>query len=285
MILASGKWQVASFQIVACSSTINERLAVGLFFLMARDELIFGLHAVLSAIKANPGYVLELWVDRDRQDARVRELMDAADRSGVKAQRVDAKILLHKVGMERHQGVVARYRLRPPLTEDDLLERLQVADEPPFVLVLDGVTDPHNLGACLRTAEAAGVQAVIAPADRAARITPTVRKVASGAAERIPFVRVKNLARALRRIKEQGIWLYGMDDHGKNCLYDLRLMGPTALILGAEGKGLRRLTRDQCDDLAYLPMAGRVESLNVSVAAAIALYEVVRQRRITKESA
>jgi 23S rRNA (guanosine2251-2'-O)-methyltransferase len=249
---------------------------------MARDELIFGLHAILSAIRAHPGDVLELWVDRDRQDARLRELLETADRIGLKAQPVDARVLLKKVGMEHHQGAVARYRLRPPLTEDDLFERLQVADEPPFVLVLDGVTDPHNLGACLRTAEATGVHAVIAPADRAARITPTVRKVASGAAERIPFVQVKNLARTLRRIKEQGVWLYGMDDHGETCVYDLRLTGPTALILGAEGKGLRRLTREQCDGLAYLPMVGEIESLNVSVAAGISLFEVVRQRRFTK---
>ena len=247
---------------------------------MARDELIFGLHAVLSAIKTHPEYVLELWVDRDRQAVRVRELMDVADRSGVKAQQVAAGVLHKKVGTGHHQGVVARYRPHPPLREDALVERLQVADESPFVLILDGVTDPHNLGACLRTAEAAGVQAVIAPADRAARITPIVRKVACGAAERIPFVRTKNLARMLGRIKEQGIWLYGMDDRGKTCLYDLKLGGPTALIVGAEGRGLRRLTRERCDSLIYLPMAGRVESLNVSVAAAIALYEVVRQRHL-----
>lgn len=248
---------------------------------MPRDALIFGIHAVLSAIRDDPSNVLEVWVDRHRHDERIRSLIDTANRSGLKVFSVDTKILRRQVGLERHQGVVARYRSSPALTEDDLVGILKSADQQILLLVLDGITDPRNLGACMRTAEAVGVHAVIAPTDRAVRITPSVRKVASGAAQRVPYVTVKNLARCCRYLKNEGIWLFGADSGAANCLFDLDLTKPMALILGGEGSGLRRLTRELCDYLVSLPMAGQVESLNVSVATGICLYEVVRQRRMT----
>ncbi len=248
---------------------------------MPRDALIFGIHAVLSAMRDDPSNILEVWVDRHRHDGRMRSLVDKANRSGLKVYLVDTKTLQRQVGLERHQGVVARYRSYRSLTEDDLAGILTTAGQQPLLLVLDGITDPRNLGACMRTAEAVGVNAVIAPSDRAARITPSVRKVASGAAQRVPYVTVKNLARCLRYLKIEGIWLLGADDGAANCLFDLDLARPLALILGEEGRGLRSLTRELCDYLAFLPMVGQVESLNVSVATGICLYEALRQRRMT----
>ncbi len=245
---------------------------------MSRNQLIYGIHTVLGALRANLGNVLEVWMDQRRQDARMRAIENAAQQMGLKVQAVQGKTLQRLVGEAGHQGVVARYRLGRDLAENDLLKILDDIDVPAFVLVLDGVTDPHNLGACLRTAEAAGVHAVIAPADRAAPITPVVRKIACGAAERLPFVTVSNLARTLRALQSQGLWICGTDERAGTCLYELDLTMPLALVLGAEGKGMRRLTREHCDYLSYLPMAGRVESLNVSVAAGICLYEALRQR-------
>ena len=248
---------------------------------MPRDTLIFGIHAVFSAIRDDPCNVLEVWVDRNRHDRRIRSLVNTANRSGLKVFLVDTKTLQHQIGLERHQGVVARYRSNHSLNEGDLARILKSADQQPLLLVLDGITDPRNLGACLRTAEAVSITAVITPSDRVARITPIVRKVASGAAQRVPLVTVKNLARCLRYLKTAGIWLFGADASAANCLFDLDLTRPLALVLGGEGEGLRRLTKELCDDLVFLPMSGRVESLNVSVATGICLYEAVRQRRMT----
>ncbi len=248
---------------------------------MPRDAFIYGIHAVFSAMRDDPSNILEVWVDRHRHDGRMRLLVDTANRSGLRVHLVDTKTLQRQVGLERHQGVVARYRSNHSLTEDDLAGILTAAGQQPFLLVLDGITDPRNLGACIRTAEAAGVNAIIAPSDRAARITPSVQKVASGAAQRVPFVTVKNLARCLRYLKNEGIWLLGADGGAAVCLFDLDLARPLALILGGEGKGLRRLTRELCDYHAFLPMAGQAESLNVSVATGICLYEALRQRRRT----
>jgi len=247
---------------------------------MARDQLIYGIHSISSALRVNPANVLEIWVDRRRRDARMNALIESAQDRGFRPQYVEARTLLRQVGDVGHQGVVARYRPGQPLGESDLEEILNKARAATLILVLDRVNDPHNLGACLRTSEAAGVHAVVTPKDQAARITPAVRKIACGAAERIPCVAVINLARTLSRLQQFGVWVYGLDDSAKTCFYGLDLTGPIALVLGAEGKGVRRLTRERCDELAHLPMMGKVESLNVSVAAGICLYETVRQRSL-----
>jgi 23S rRNA (guanosine2251-2'-O)-methyltransferase len=246
---------------------------------MSQSELIFGIHCVYAALRDDSGGVLELWIDKGRHDRRMHELVIEANRLGLSVSFVEQKTLRRLVGNARHQGAVARCRRKKTLSEADLPELLASIDPPALILVLDGITDPHNLGACLRTAEAAGVHAVIANCDRAAGITPTVRKVASGAAEHVPFMSVTNLARSLRTLKKQGVWLCGTDDKTDTCFYELELTGAMAIVMGAEGKGLRRLTRELCDYLAYLPMAGDVGSLNVSVATGICLYEALRQRR------
>lgn len=246
---------------------------------MARDELIFGFHAAAAAIRNHPERVLALWIDKTRRDARMREVLALAERHGLKVQPVGAAGLSKHVGSVRHQGVAVHYRPPPARSESDLEVILNAAQTPPLVLVLDGVSDPHNLGACLRTAQAAGVHVVIAPKDRAAKITPVVRHVASGAAEQVPFVAVSNLARTLGALRARGLWVFGTDASAKPCLYEQDLTGPVALVLGGEGSGLRRLSRDLCDVVVSLPMAGEAQSLNVSVAAGVCLFEVVRQRR------
>lgn len=245
---------------------------------MAYEALIYGIHTVRSIIRTHPEKVLDLWVDQRRRDARIVELIETAGRQGLRIQPVEARTLARKVGEVGHQGVVARCRSAPAASEYDLPAMLDAVQGPALILALDGVTDPHNLGACLRTAEAAGVHLVIVPRDRAAQLTPAVRKIACGAAERLPLITVKNLARTLRRLKAQGIWLFGTDDGAQTILYDADFKGSVALIMGAEGRGLRRLTRELCDHLVSLPMVGQAESLNVSVAAGICLYEVFRQR-------
>ncbi len=242
------------------------------------EEWIFGLHAVRSALQ-RPQRVSEVLLDRGRQDRRAHEIVSLAAETGVKLRQVGVDELDGLAGGGRHQGVVAR--LRPQQTQDEpylkaLLKRLE---EPPFLLVLDEVQDPHNLGACLRTAEGAGVHAVITPRDRSVGLNATVRKVASGAAESLAFVQVTNLARTLKWLKQEGVWLIGTAGEAGNLLYDCDMKGPLAIVMGGEGKGLRRLTREQCDLLVRLPMAGTVESLNVSVATGVTLYEAVRQRQ------
>lgn len=247
---------------------------------MAEQELIYGLHAVAAALEHEAGELRGLWVERNRHDARVQRLLEQARRAGIGVRPVSREELDRLTGNARHQGVAAR-RAAPPAarSEAELPALLAAAAGPPLLLVLDGVQDPHNLGACLRSAAAAGVSAVLAPADRAAGLTPTVRKVACGAAQTVPFIQVTNLARTLRHVQEQGLWLVGAAGEAETDLYDVDLSGPVALVLGAEEKGLRRLTRECCDVLARIPMAGGVASLNVSVAAGVCLFEALRQRR------
>jgi 23S rRNA (guanosine2251-2'-O)-methyltransferase len=241
-------------------------------------ELILGIHAVLSALRHDPENVRELRVDRGRQDARMRELRALAARLGIPVREVEKAALKRQANSERYQGVIAFYRGAPALDENALVELLDESSQP-LLVVLDGVTDPHNLGAILRTAEAAGVNAVIAPRDRAAKVNATVRKTACGAAERWPIVQAVNLARSLRALKEKGLWLIGADEAAPHSLYDLDLTRPLVLLMGSEGRGLRRLTRELCDFVIRIPMARAVQSLNVSVAAGVCLFEIQRQRR------
>lgn len=238
-------------------------------------RVVFGFHAVLTRLRADPASVLEIFLDEARNDARAKDLVAVAERANVRLARVAAKRLDGFYGGGRHQGVVARVEVgRVADSLDELLDELK---EPPFLLVLDGVTDPHNLGACLRVANAAGVHAVIAPKDRAAGINPTVSKVASGAAELTPYLMVTNLARTLDELKERNIWVVGAADDAPQDLYAADLPEGIAWVLGAEGEGMRRLTRERCDLLVRIPMLGGVESLNVSVAAGVVLYESVRR--------
>ncbi len=235
-----------------------------------------GLHAVRAALE-QPGSVEQLWVDRARHDVRMRALLDRARAAGVNVERVARDALDARLPGVNHQGVVALCRGTTALDEG-ALKRLVAEREAPLLLVLDGVTDPHNLGACLRTADAAGVDAVIAPRDRAAGLGATARKVAAGAAEHVPFVQVTNLARTLAWLAEAGVWCVGLAGEGEELLHGVDLRGPLALLLGSEGRGLRRLTREHCDRLVRIPMHGEVASLNVSVAAGVALFEARRQR-------
>ena len=245
--------------------------------------LIFGLHAVEAALRQDAESVEQLWCDKQRRDKRLQSLLQLAEKRGVKPQPVARAELDRMAPGGNHQGVVAQV-MRGDATvarNESFLEQLLTELEvPPFLLVLDGVTDPHNLGACLRSADAAGVHAVIAPRDRACGLTPVVRKVASGAAESVPFVQVTNLSRTIRSLRDAGVWVVGTAlEEGAVSLYERDLKGPLALVLGAEGAGMRRLTRENCDDLVYIPMAGTVQSLNVSVATGICLFEALRQRR------
>lgn len=247
---------------------------------MAIDELIFGLHAVTAALRHEPASLHVIWVESKHCRPRLCTLMKEAEDCGIPV-RTEARSELNRMtGGARHQGVVAR-RAAPPSarTEHDLHAILTTITEPALLLVLDGIQDPHNLGACLRSADAAGVHAVIAPADRAAGITATVRKVACGAAETVPFIQVTNLARTLRDLQAQGVWIIGAVGTAGHSLFEVDFTGPVAIVLGAEEKGLRRLTREVCDGLAHIPMSGSVESLNVSVAAGVFLFEALRQRR------
>ena len=242
-------------------------------------ERVYGLHAVAAALKYEPEQVRALWVERQRRDARLRNLLDATVEP-IPIHFVERAELNRLSGGARHQGIVAQLEVRRRgLDEADLPGLLDATVEPALLLVLDGVQDPHNLGACLRGAAAAGVHAVIAPADRAVGLNATVRKVASGAADITPFVQVTNLARTLRNLRDQGIWIVGAAGEAESSLYAVDFTPPTAIVLGAEEKGLRRLTREVCDRLARIPLAGSgVESLNVAVAAGIFLFEARRQR-------
>jgi 23S rRNA (guanosine2251-2'-O)-methyltransferase len=239
-------------------------------------RVVFGFHAVLARLRADPGSVLEIFLDEARNDARGKDLVAAAERAGVRVLRVPTKRLDGFYGGGRHQGVVARVEVKS--VADNLDEVLEGVAHP-LLLVLDGVTDPHNLGACLRVANAAGAHAVVAPKDRSAGITPAVSKVASGAAESTPYLMVTNLARTLAELKERNIWVVGADERAEKTLYEADLPGSIAWVLGAEGEGMRRLTRESCDVLARIPMSGDVKSLNVSVSAGICLFESVRRRR------
>ena len=243
------------------------------------DAIVYGLHAVRAVLMRRPDDVRRLSLAGSRDDARMRELRALAAARGVRPAEVAASVLDHATGGAAHQGVVAEVRPSAPLDENSLLDLLTATSEPALVLVLDGVSDPHNLGACLRTADAAGATAVVAPRDRAAGLTPVVRKVAAGAAETMPFAQVTNLARALGDLKAAGLWIAGTAAHGEREAFEADLAGPLAVVLGSEGRGLRRLTRERCDISIRLPMRGSVASLNVSVTAGIVLYEALRQRR------
>ena len=245
---------------------------------MSDTQLIFGIHAVSSLLERQPERVEQLFVQGGRGDKRMEALLAMAERAGLAIARLDRKELDEMVS-GKHQGVVARSKGSPLLRERDLDMLLDGLDHPPLLLILDGVTDPHNLGACLRTADAAGVDAVIVPKDNAAGLNATARKVACGAAEVMPFVQITNLARTLKSLQERGVWIYGTAGEAEQEIYDVDMAGPVALIMGAEGKGMRRLTREHCDYLIKLPMSGSVSSLNVSVATGVCLYEIGRQRR------
>ena len=246
---------------------------------MSETTVVFGLHSVRALLQQHPERAQLLVLQKGRDDARATELQRVAQTAGVKTEWRDVQELNRLAGNEHHQGACLQIRALGPLGEGALDELLDRAKTPPLLLVLDGVQDPHNLGACLRSADAAGATAVIVPRDRAVGLTPTVRKVASGAAETLPLIQVVNLARTLRWLKEREIWVVGADDLAPKSLFQAQLTGPLALVLGAEGAGLRRLTRENCDLLVAIPMAGTVESLNVSVAAGVLLFEAARQRQ------
>jgi len=246
---------------------------------MSSPKVLFGFHAVGVRLKTAPQSVVEVYFESTRRDARMRQFLERARESGVRLIEADSLRIAKLAGSHGHQGVAARVQELPQVHSlDELLEGLEAAGTVPLLLVLDGITDPHNLGACLRVADGAGAHAVIAPKDHAAGINATVAKVASGAAETMPYFMVTNLARTLGELKERNIWIIGTSDDAPKTLYQVDLKGPVALVLGAEGDGMRQLTRKTCDELVSIPMAGAVESLNVSVASGVCLYEALRQR-------
>jgi 23S rRNA (guanosine2251-2'-O)-methyltransferase len=243
---------------------------------MSSPKVLYGFHAVGVRLKTAPRSIIEIYFEPTRRDARMRQFLERANEAGARLIEADGLRLSKLCGSHGHQGVAARVEALPQITSlDDLLDSIT---EPPLLLVLDGITDPHNLGACLRVADGAGAHAVIAPKDHAAGINATVAKVASGAAETMPYFMVTNLARTLNELKERSIWITGTSDDAPQTLYQVDLKGPTALVLGAEGDGMRQLTRKTCDQLVSIPMKGAVESLNVSVASGVCLYEALRQR-------
>jgi 23S rRNA (guanosine2251-2'-O)-methyltransferase len=248
---------------------------------MSATRLVGGIHAVRSALSHGSKHIRVVWIDRDRRDKRVRELEQKAIDAGVTVRKTDRQQIEQLLGEQiNHQGVAAEVDVVTAKTEQDLYRLLESIDHVPLLLVLDGITDPHNLGACLRSADATGVDAVIAPRDNAVGLTPVAVKVASGAAESVPYIQVTNLARCLQKLqKDHQLWIYGAAGETDQQLFDTDLTMPVALVMGAEGSGLRRLTKEHCDGLFALPMLGQVESLNVSVAAGVCLYEALRQRR------
>ena len=243
---------------------------------MSSPRILFGFHAITVRMKTAPKSVIELHVEANRRDARMRSFVDRAREAGIKIVETDGERLDKLAGTSRHQGVVARVEVvAMPHSLDEVVESIE---GPPLLLILDGVTDPHNLGACLRVADGAGAHAIVAPKDHAVGINATVAKVASGAAETVPYIMVTNLARTLNELKDFEIRIIGTSDDAEHTLYDLDLTGPVAFVLGSEGDGMRQLTRKTCDQLVRIPMAGAVESLNVSVAAGVCLFEALRQR-------
>ena len=248
---------------------------------MSTPKVLFGFHAVGVRLKTAPQSIIEIYYEPTRRDARMRQFLQRAREAEVRLIEADGLRIAKLAGSQGHQGVAARVQsLAQMQSLDDLLDQLEADGvRNPLLLVLDGVTDPHNLGACLRSADGAGAHAVIAPKDHAVGINATVAKVASGAAETVPYFMVTNLARTLGELKERGIWVLGTSGDADKSLYQADLQGPVALVLGAEGAGLRQLTRKSCDELLHIPMQGAVESLNVSVASALCLYEALRQRR------
>ena len=244
----------------------------------SNTRLIHGFHPIMARLRHDPDSVKEIYLDSNRQDRRVKDLLRLVDQAGARIVAVEHPRIEGMAPNARHQGVVARVDARQKAIHlDDVLDTLE---EPPFLLVLDGITDPRNLGACLRVADAAGVHAVIAPKDRAVGLTDVAMKAASGAAETVPYVMVTNLARTLRELKERDIWVVGTAGEASEDLYTAQWPVATAWVMGAEGDGMRRLTRETCDALVHIPMAGSVDSLNVSVAAGVCLFEAVRRRRV-----
>jgi len=242
-----------------------------------KQEIVYGLHAVTTLLQRNPEKVTEIWVQQGRQDKRMEKVIHLAMDHGI--QILDAnKGQLNQRVEGNHQGIIAFRQASEKLSEKHLHDILDNIEGTPLILVLDGVTDPHNLGACLRTADAAGAHLVIAPKDKSAPLNATASKVACGAAEAVPYIQVTNLARTLKELQERNIWIAGTAGEASESIYQSKLDGPLAIVMGAEGKGMRRLTREHCDFLINIPMAGEVSSLNVSVATGVCLFEVVRQR-------
>ncbi|MDI1352475.1 MAG: 23S rRNA (guanosine(2251)-2'-O)-methyltransferase RlmB [bacterium] len=243
------------------------------------EQFVYGVHAV-AALLNNPHRVINrLFVSQDRIDKRLQDILDKAAQLQLTIEPLSMQKMNQRFADFTHQGVVASANSLPDYSEPDLVALIDACKKPGLILILDGVTDPHNLGACLRSADATGVHFVMIPKDKSASITPVVSKVACGAAESVPLVRVTNLVRAMEVLKEQGVWIYGAAGEASSSLYQMDCKGTIAIAMGAEGEGLRRLTREHCDGLFSLPMLGAVESLNVSVATGVALYEVVRQRQ------
>ena len=243
-----------------------------------KDNWIAGINAVASALEHDVEHVREVLIEAGGKNARLTEIEETARRRDISVRRIPLQSLEGIVGSLRHQGVIARYEAARPTDEKDLPGLVEAAAGKALVLVLDGVQDPHNLGACLRSAAAAGVTAVVIPKDKAAPINATVRKTSAGAADRIPVVSVTNLARTLRALQELGVWIYGLDGAATQSIHAIDFTGNVAIVMGGEGEGMRRLTREHCDGLVKIPMPGEMESLNVSVATGVALFEVVRQR-------
>lgn len=245
---------------------------------MSNTRLIFGFHAVTSRLRQNPDSIKEIFIDSARSDQRVRGLTKLAESQEMRLIACDGSRLTSMVGNDRHQGVVANIDIsRSYVDLDDVLDTLT---EPARLLILDGIQDPHNLGACLRVADALGVHAVIAPKDRAVGLTATVYKVSSGAADTVPYIAVTNLARTIKQLKEQGIWIIGTAEDADYDLTHFKIQGPVAWVFGSEEKGMRRLTRESCDQLVRIPMLGSVESLNISVSVGICLFETYRQQSV-----
>ena len=243
---------------------------------MSSPKVLFGFHAVGVRLKTAPRSIIEIYFEPTRRDARMRQFIERATEAGVRLIEADGMRLAKLAGSHGHQGVAAR--VEPMAQTHSLDDLLDTIEGPPLLLVLDGVTDPHNLGACLRVADGAGAHAVIAPKDHAVGVNATVAKVASGASETVPYFMVTNLARTLNELKERSIWCIGTSDGTTKTIYQADLKIPVALVMGAEGEGMRQLTRKTCDELVGIPMRGAVESLNVSVASGVCLYEALRQR-------
>lgn len=241
---------------------------------------LFGIHAVQAALEFSPQKIQRAWIDGQRQDARLKQVIDELAALGIVPEKIDRKKMDRMADGKNHQGIVAAVELPAMRGEDQLKNDVEALTAMPFYLVLDQVQDPHNLGACLRTADAVGVQGIIVTKDNAAGITPTVCKVASGAAETVPVYQVTNLARTLRWLKEQNIWIMGAAGEAEQTVFEMELDMPLAIVMGAEGGGMRHLTRQHCDFLVKIPMAGQVESLNVSVAAGVLMYEAFRQKAL-----
>lgn len=241
------------------------------------SEIVFGIHAVQALLDSDPQRFQEVFILKGREDRRLQTLVKALEAQGIVIQVANKQMLDNTSEGAVHQGIIARVKPGRQYQEGDLPDLLNSLDNP-FLLILDGVTDPHNLGACMRSADAAGVHAIIVPKDRSAALNATAKKVASGAAEHIPLIRVTNLARTLRVLQDANVWIVGTAGEADHTLYQSKMTGPMALVMGAEGEGMRRLTREHCDELISIPMAGSVSSLNVSVATGVCLFEAVRQR-------